>query len=299
MKLLLTGRTGQVGWELRRTLATLGPVDCPTRSTLDLSDSDAIRSAVRSFAPDVIVNAGAHTAVDRAEEETDVARAVNARAPGILAEEAARTRAVLVHFSTDYVFNGQKSEPYVEEDPPCPLNVYGRTKLAGEKAIRATGADHLILRTSWVYGLRRRNFVTKMLKLLQSSEEVSVVDDQVGCPTWCRFLAQSTAQVLTRFVEPGSASPLGSRSGTYHLAGAGSTSWYGFASAIRRKIDGGTPGAELTAREIRPVSTSEFPRPAARPRNSTLSSEKARRELGLHVVPWEHQLSMCLEEALA
>lgn len=296
MKLLLTGGTGQVGWQLQRTLATLGRVEAPSRLDLDLADPDAIASAMRSSSPDVVVNAAAHTAVDRAEEERDAAGAVNARAPAILAEEAARAGAVLVHFSTDYVFDGTKPGPYDEEDAPAPINVYGRTKLEGEEAIRGSAAHHLILRTSWVYGLRRDSFVTTMLDLFRERKEVSVVDDQTGSPTWCRYLAEATAQILARHLDLGRDAPLGGRSGTYHLAGSGRTTWHGLALAVRRELERRDADVELRVREIRPVPSSEFPRPAPRPRNSQLSSEKAREVLGIHEVPWERQLSLCLEE---
>lgn len=296
MRLLLTGGTGQVGWELTRSLAPLGEVVAPKRSELDLSDPEALRSTVRYTDPDVIVNAAAYTDVDQAEENHRPAEELNVRAPRILAEEAARARAAMVHFSTDYVFDGKKEGPYREGDLPSPLNVYGRTKLAGEEAIRSATPHHLILRTSWVYGLRRENFVTTMLALFEKNELVSAVDDQLGSPTWCRYLADSVAHVLCRHLSPGAESPLSDNTGTFHLAGGGSTTWYGLARAILRKLrqlhlcDG-----RLRIRELEPVSTSEFPRPATRPRNSALACDAAREELRLNVVPWERQLSFCLE----
>lgn len=296
MRLLLTGGTGQVGWELSRSLAPLGEVVAPNRSELDLSDPEALRSTIRSTEPDVIVNAAAYTDVDQAEENHRPAEELNVRAPRILAEEAARARVALVHFSTDYVFDGKKEGPYRVGDLPSPLNVYGRTKLAGEEAIRSATSHHLILRTSWVYGLRRENFVTTMLDLFEKNELVSAVDDQLGSPTWCRYLADSVAHVLCRHLSPGTESPLSGRTGTYHLAGGGSTTWYGLARAILRKIRqlhlcNGRP----RIRELEPVPTSEFPRPATRPRNSALACDAAREELGLNVVHWERQLSLCLE----
>lgn len=256
MKILLTGGTGQIGWELHRTLAPLGRVSAPGREKLDLADPDALRTAVRKLSPDVVVNAAAYTDVDRAESEPDRAAAVNAQAPEVLAQEAARVNAAVVHYSTDYVFGGEKSGAYTEQDEPDPINVYGETKLAGERAVREAGAGHLIVRTSWVYGTRRENFLTTMQRLFSERESVEVVDDQVGSPTWCRLVAEATAAMLARW-RPVQARGEGTRdsndgiaggrdegtggdratNGTYHVAAKGRATWHEFALAIRNELE--------------------------------------------------------------
>lgn len=256
MKILLTGGTGQIGWELQRTLAPLGRVSAPGREKLDLADPDALETAVRKLSPDVVVNAAAYTDVDRAESEPDRAAAVNAQAPKALAQEAARVNAAVVHYSTDYVFGGDKDRAYTEQDEPDPINVYGKTKLAGERAVRESRADHLILRTSWVYGTRRENFLTTMQRLFSERETLEVVDDQVGSPTWCRLVAEATAALLAQW-HPVRARGGGTRdsnaaitggndegssagrpaSGTYHVAAKGRATWYEFARAIRDELE--------------------------------------------------------------
>ena len=210
MRILVTGANGQVGWELQRTLQTLGDVVACDRGTLDLSDPDSIRGKVREIRPDVIVNAGAYTAVDRAESEPELAMAVNGVAPGVLAEEAKQLGALLLHYSTDYVFDGTKAEPYLESDAPNPVSVYGSSKLAGEKAVEAVGGAYLIFRTSWVYGGRGKNFLLTMLRLAGEREELRVVDDQFGAPTWCRTIAEATAQVVAK-LSPAGTGRIGSR----------------------------------------------------------------------------------------
>jgi dTDP-4-dehydrorhamnose reductase len=272
LKVLLTGANGQVGWELRKTLAPLGEVAAFGHAELDLFDTAGLRVAMRAANPDVIVNAAAYTAVDKAESERDAAFAVNALAPGILAEEARKSGALLVHYSTDYVFDGEKPAPYVEEDAPNPLNVYGASKLAGERAIAASGCRHLILRTSWVYGPRGGNFMRTMLRLARERRELRVVDDQVGAPTSSLAIARATAQVL----RPGA-------HGTYHLSAAGHTSWCGFARAILARAGIATP---VTA-----IRTAEYPTPARRPRNSRLDCARLRADFGLTLAPWEEQLA--------
>ena len=253
MKILLTGGSGQVGWELRRVLSTQGEVIAPSRDILDLAQPETIRAAIRASAPAVIVNAGAYTAVDPAEDEPDTAQAINGSAPGILAEEARRLGAILIHYSTDSVFNGgkdldgEKPEPYRESDATHPRCVYGRTKLAGEKAIEAVGGRYLILRTSWIYGARGANFLRTMLRLFREHEMLRIVSDQVGAPTWCRTVAEATGQILALVAASGSAleSALGSAwgegaqsgglSGIYHLTAGGHTTWYDFARAIEER----------------------------------------------------------------
>lgn len=285
MRILLTGKNGQVGWELSRALAPLGEITAFDRSELDLAVTDRIVSAVRSVRPHVIVNAAAYTAVDRAESEPDAALAINAVAPGILAEEAKRAGALLVHYSTDYVFDGTKDAPYAEEDPPNPLNAYGRSKLAGEDSIRAVSVPHLILRTSWVYAARGRNFFMTILRLLREKGALRIVSDQIGAPTSAGALADATVELLRRH-DP---SALGNMSGTYHATAGGSTSWYGFATEIA-----GLEQASLSQMPpILPIPSSEYPLPAPRPKNSRLSNEKLLLRFGVKLPPWEACLAAC------
>jgi dTDP-4-dehydrorhamnose reductase len=285
--LLVLGRSGQVGHALTTALAPLGRVVAAGRADLDLADLNAIAPFVAAHAPDVLVNAAAYTAVDRAEEEPARARRVNAEAPGALAEAAAEAGAWLVHYSTDYVFDGTKGAPYTEADPAAPVNVYGRTKRAGERAIVAAGGRHLILRTSWVYSARGRNFLRTMLRLAATHERLTVVDDQVGCPTWAGWLAEATATlveaVLARGGDARQADDLG---GVYHLSSAGATSWCGFARAIMQRF--GHAGVEVA-----PIPTTDYPTPAPRPAYSVLATGKAERTFGLAVPPWEAQLATC------
>lgn len=288
--ILLTGKNGQVGWELQRTLSPLGRVVALGSDQLDLADPDAVRKKVRDIAPHIIVNAAAYTAVDKAESEPELTHAVNAVAPGVLAEEAKRLDAWMVHYSTDYVFDGSKQGPYLESDEPNPQNVYGKTKLAGEEAVRAAGGKHLILRTSWVYGARGHNFMLTMLRLAKERSELRVVDDQVGAPTWCRSIAEVTAQMIAQSHVPGIAreSEL-NRAGTYHLTSSGAVSWHGFAEAIFEQA-GIASCPALTA-----IPSTEFPTPACRPGNSQLSSEKLSRIFGLDAGSWQDNLRLCLE----
>lgn len=288
-RILLVGRNGQLGWELRRTLAPLGEVVAVDRHSaplsVDLADPDSLRVAVRQIKPGVIVNAAAYTAVDQAEAEPALAMAVNGAAPGILAEEAKRARAVLVHYSTDYVFDGAKETPYTEEDEPGPLNVYGRTKLAGERAIQAVGAPHLILRTSWVYGMRGRNFLLTILRRAQEGQPLGVVSDQVGSPNWSRLIAETSAALL---------SAGGPRAGVYHLSAAGQTSWHGFAAKIiELAVQSGR--IEPDACTLTPLSSAEYPSAARRPAYSVLCSAKLERDFGLRLPHWERMLAVCLE----
>jgi dTDP-4-dehydrorhamnose reductase len=245
--------------------------------------------------PGLIVNAAAYTAVDKAESEPDLAMAVNGVAPGVMAEEAKRLNAAIIHYSTDYVFDGAKERPYAEDDAPNPLNVYGRTKLAGERAIQAAGAPHLILRTSWVYGARGRNFLLTILRLAREKSELKIVDDQVGAPTWARLLAEVTAQMVAQQASPlcRQAIPISDVSGIYHAVPAGSTSWHGFAAKILENFSG--PAGQKPPQLV-PIPTSGYPLPAARPRNSCLSNEKLTRTFGLAIASWEDFLALCLQE---
>jgi dTDP-4-dehydrorhamnose reductase len=284
VKILLTGRSGQLGWELNRMLAPLGEVLAPDRTQLDLARPDQIAAAVRSARPDVIVNAAAYTSVDLAETETDRAHLINATAPGLLAEEARRCGALCVHYSTDYVFDGTKTAPYLEEDTPNPINTYGRSKLAGENAIRSAGCPYLIFRTSWVYAARGRNFFLTIRRLLREKEQLSVVSDQIGAPTSASALAEATARVLHR-----RADALGDARGVYHATASGSTSWHGFASEIAR-----LEGFDAAAR-IRPILSSEYPTAALRPANSRLSNKRLLEQFGVALPGWEKSLQACLE----
>jgi dTDP-4-dehydrorhamnose reductase len=276
LKILLTGRNGQVGWELERTLPALGEVVATDRSTLDLALPDSIRHAVREAKPDLIVNAAAYTAVDKAESEPELAMRINGEAPGVLAEEAKRLGALLVHYSTDYVFDGEKASPYVETDPLNPLSAYGRSKQAGEQAVRAAGGDHLTLRTSWVYAGRGRNFLLTMLRLAREGKPLRVVADQHGAPTSSRMLAAATTQAIPKLLADRS---LG---GLYHMTAAGSTTWHGFAVAAFRQ-------AGLSANPAA-IRTDEYPTPARRPRNSLLDNSKLAARLGLRLPDWEQGL---------
>jgi dTDP-4-dehydrorhamnose reductase len=272
VRILLTGRTGQVGWELERVLPALGEVVATDRESLDLADPDAIRRVVREVRPGLIVNAAAYTAVDRAESEPQLAQRINALAPGILAEEARRTGALLVHYSTDYVFDGEKATPYVEDDAPHPLNVYGRTKLEGERAIAASCAVHLILRASWVYAERGKNFYLTIARKARAGEPLRIVDDQAGVPTPARFLAESTAVLLRA-----------DTTGLLHFVPSGHTTWCGFARAIVDKL-GCRAGVD-------PIRSGEYPTAARRPAYSVLDNRKAAAVLGRTLPDWRELLN--------
>ncbi|HQT71953.1 MAG TPA: dTDP-4-dehydrorhamnose reductase [Thiobacillus sp.] len=282
-RILLTGANGQVGWELRRTLASLGEVIALDSKAMNLADADAVRRTVRELAPAIIVNPAAHTAVDKAESEQDLAHAVNAIAPGILAEEAARLDALLVHYSTDYVFNGSGVTAWREGDACNPLNVYGTTKLAGEGAIAASGCRHLIFRTSWVYGARGSNFLLTMRRLMRERPELKIVADQIGAPTWCRDLAEATALILSQVSACGF-----DRWGVYHMTNAGETSWHGFAEAIQALGD--------THAQLLPIPSSDYPTPAQRPLNSRLNNDRLEQAFGLRLQDWRSALALCMDE---
>jgi len=286
MKILLAGCTGQLGRELKRSLACLGEVVARDRHRLDLAQPDSLRAAVRAMAPTVIVNAAAYTAVDKAETEPTVADAINAVAPGILAEEAQRLNALLIHYSTDYVFDGRKATAYTEDDTPAPLSAYGRSKLAGERAIAASGARHLIFRTSWVYGLHGTNFMKTMLRLGRERDELRVVGDQVGAPTWTRHLADVAALALARKEIP---------DGLYHLAAAGETSWHGYAEAIFTEAQ--RSGLMDKSPVVHRIASADYPLPAARPANSRLDCTKFRRDFDLALPDWRSGLADCLADA--
>lgn len=288
MNILLTGKNGQVGWELARALLPLGNVAAFDHAGLDLAVAAAVRRKLDEVRPDAIVNAAAYTAVDRAESEPELASAINAAAPALLAQEAARRGALLIHYSTDYVFDGAKAAPYVETDPTAPLGAYGRSKLAGEEGIRAAGCEHLIFRTSWVYGARGANFLRTILRLAAEREELRVVNDQIGAPTWARLIAEATAHALKQAMRERRDGAF--RSGTYHLAAAGETSWHGFASAIVAGRSG------LRVKAVTPIATADYPLPAPRPANSRLDTGAFRARFGLVLPDWRDCLPLCLEE---
>lgn len=286
MKILLTGCAGQLGRELKRSLASLGEVVACDRRQIDLADPDAVRDAVRAIAPDAIVNAAAYTAVDKAEAEPATAGAINTVAPGILADEAKRLGALLVHYSTDYVFDGAKPTPYIEDDVTAPLSAYGRSKRDGDLAIAASGARYLILRTSWVYGLHGANFMKAMLRLAREHDELRVVDDQIGAPTWTRHLADATAMILARDETP---------QGVYHLAAAGETSWHGYAEAI--VAEARVAGLLEKLPGVRRITSADYPLPALRPTNSRLDCSRFHRDFGLALPDWRTGLIDCLADA--
>jgi dTDP-4-dehydrorhamnose reductase len=290
-RILIVGANGQVGHELRRAFAESGEVVARDRSSVDLTDSGQIRAVVRETAPDIILNAAAYTAVDRAESERETAMAVNGDAPGILAEEAARLNALLVHYSTDYVFDGTKTEPWVETDAPNPLNVYGASKLAGERAIAQAGGRYLIFRTSWVYGPRGNNFLFTMLRLGKQRDQLNVVADQIGAPTTSLELADATHAAVSKILE--GSRPTNSWAGIYHLTCGGAVSWCGFAQAIfersRGILDGRIP-------QVRPIPASAYPTAAQRPQNSVLSNEKLFEEFGVRLPDWKDALGAVMHQ---
>lgn len=282
MKVLLTGRNGQVGWEVEKLLGTVGEVIALDKSTLDLADPDAIRRVVRETRPDCIVNAAAYTAVDKAEAEREAAMAINALAPAVLAEEAKKLGALLIHFSTDYVFDGQKAAPYVEDDTPNPLSVYGRSKLEGERAILATGGRALVLRTSWVYAPRGRNFFLAIARKARAGESLRVVSDQAGVPNSAAFLAETVLRVVKR-AERNLDSPQ-----LYHLSATGRTTWYDFAVEIVRGLGLNVP--------VAPIQTQDYPAAAVRPRSAVLDSTRISRDLDLPMPAWQDLLTELLKQ---
>jgi dTDP-4-dehydrorhamnose reductase len=291
MKILVTGRDGQLGWELARSLQALGPVTAVGRSELDLADWRTVAARVAAFDADVVVNAAAYTAVDGAETEVERALDVNARAVGQMASACAASGATLLHFSTDYVYDGRKSEPYVETDPTGPLSMYGRSKLEGEHAIVAAGCAHAIFRTSWVYAIRGSNFLRTMLRLARDRETLRIVDDQHGAPTWARSLAEATAAVLARAgcSRADVCGALQQRGGVFHMSNAGSTTWHGFARRIFDEI----PDPARALGSLVPIPAREYPTPATRPSNSVLDNGRLAREWGVQLPAWHDALRLC------
>jgi dTDP-4-dehydrorhamnose reductase len=289
-RILIVGAAGQVGLELQRSFADAGEIITRDRDTVDLAVPDQVRAMVRDAAPNIILNAAAYTAVDRAESEPDAALAINAQAPGILAEESLRSGTLLVHYSTDYVFDGFKVGPWVETDKPNPLNVYGASKLAGEKVIQQVGGKYLIFRTSWVYGPHGSNYLLTMLRLGRERESLKIVDDQIGAPTTSIELADATRAIVSG-VLAGQFGDLSNWAGLYHMTSSGAVSWCGFARAIFERagdlLDGKMP-------VVHPILSSEYPVAAKRPQNSVISNEKLRARFGVQLSPWEAALDAVL-----
>ncbi len=292
-KILLIGKNGQVGWELCRTLAPLGVLAMADHPDVDLAEADQIRSLIDDYRPNLIVNAAAYTAVDKAEEEMERAMAINATAPGIIAEEARRIGAGVIHYSTDYVFDGEMETPYREEDEATPVNNYGRSKLAGDEAIAAAGCPYLIFRTSWVYGNRGNNFLRTIFRLLADRDEISIVDDQIGSPTWSRIIAEVTAQALSQLTTREGFGGMQDVSGLYNLTAQGQTSWYGFATAIARLA--GERHLIPRLGNIKPIPSSGYPTPARRPACGVLDNSKLAEIFHLFPPAWETQLDLCLD----
>lgn len=302
--ILVIGRNGQVARELPRNLRTLAPVTVVGRPEADLQDAGSLRQIIRKLSPAVVVNAAAYTAVDQAEKEFDVAMKVNGEAAGAIAEEAQRVNALLVHYSSDYVFDGTKQDPYVEEDVPAPLSVYGASKLAGDRNIEAVGGSYLILRTSWVYDAHGKNFLNTITKLAPERPELQVVQDQIGAPTWSGDIAFATSQILGRLnaSDPCSrpAEVLGQRRGVYNTTAQGSVSWYGFATEILNEMQRNAPisGKGLLAKVV-PIATSEYRTPARRPMNSRLSNAKLESTFAIELPHWEASFKKVFAEKLS
>lgn len=285
MRILVLGRSGQVGTALTQSLQGLGELIALDRAQLDLTNPDAIRTTLREIQPQIVINAAAYTAVDAAESDQAMAFQINAIAPRVMAEESERLGAALIHYSTDYVFDGGKQGAWMEDDATAPLSVYGHSKLAGEQAITDVGGTHLILRTSWVYGLHGKNFLLTMLKLAESRDSLAIVDDQIGAPTWALTIADATSAIIRDAGEPGQLAAL---SGIYHLCAGGHTSWFGFAQAIF------SHASVQRKPQLRPITTAEYPTPAQRPHNSILNTDKFRRSFG-DLPTWDDALQTCLQ----
>ena len=292
MKILITGKNGQVGWELERILGPVADVIALDRAQLDLSNEQQLVETVRGIKPNIIINAAAYTAVDKAETEIELAHHVNAMAPKILAEEAKRLNSLLIHYSTDYIFDGAKTTAYTEDDLPNPLNVYGKTKLDGENAIRSVDGNYLILRTSWVYGARGKNFLLTILRLMKEKKELRIVADQMGAPTWSTTIARTTKTILEKLDlakqenEQKNAKKNGLNT-VYHLSSSGQTTWHDFASSIARITNSDT---KVTA-----ITTEDYPLPARRPKNSLLDNSKLFQVFGLKLPYWEEDLAACIK----
>lgn len=296
MRILLLGKNGQVGWELQRSLPLLGEVITLDRQRADLLEPHSLCELIRQLRPEVVVNAAAYTAVDKAESEEATAMQINGAAAGEIACAAREVGALFIHYSTDYVFDGSKDAPYLEDDEPNPQNAYGRSKLAGERAIRQAGGDYLILRTSWVYAARGQNFMKTILRIATEREELRIVGDQVGAPTWARMIAEATADIATQAMRRRADGKF--LSGIYHLTAGGATSWQGFATLIVDSAKQGVAGNAIKTRNIYPIATVDYPLPATRPLNSRLSGEKLRRDFGIVMTGWDTAARLCLADLL-
>jgi dTDP-4-dehydrorhamnose reductase len=292
MRILLTGKNGQVGGELNQSLSTLGTVIAMGRDQMDLSQPETLGSVIQEVRPDVIINAAAYTAVDKAESEAELAMTVNGIAPGVIAQEAKKAGAGMIHYSTDYVFDGNATSPYEEEDPTGPLSIYGKSKLMGEEGVIEAGIPHIILRTSGVYGLRGNNFLLTMQKLAKTRKQIKVVDDQTGAPTWSRTIAEATTRILElSFKERGTNSKVFSHTGIFNMSCGGQTTWFGFAKKLL-ELSGLIKDIELL-----PIPTSEYPTPAVRPKNSLLSNKKLIQAFHHEMPHWQDALQECLNSA--
>jgi dTDP-4-dehydrorhamnose reductase len=291
-RLLIIGANGQVGHELRRTLSTLGHVSALGRNELDLTKVDLIRQQIQTHKPDIIINAAAYTAVDQVESDADTAMLINGTAPGIIAKEAWKIGAAMIHYSTDYVFDGSKKTPYTETDNPNPISVYGKSKLAGEQAVQATDIPHLILRTSWVYSKHGKNFYNTIMRLAREREELRIVNDQIGCPTWSRTIAETTAQLIAQQLFKKKDAYFQGCSGIYHLVANGQTDWYHFA---KRFLELDPQKEQQKVTRLVPISSAEYPTPVKRPAYSVLSTEKISRVFNLAMPQWDQCLELISE----
>jgi dTDP-4-dehydrorhamnose reductase len=289
--ILVTGKNGQVGYELQRALLPIGNVVAVNRQQMNLSETTSIREAVSQIKPDIIVNTAAYTAVDKAETDQQTAMQINGIAPGVLAEEAAKLNALLIHYSTDYVYDGSKENVYLETDATNPVNYYGLTKLTGEQAIQATTVEHLILRTSWVYGGRGSNFLLTMLRLMKERAELNVIDDQHGTPTWSRLIAEVTAHIIKQAILERQQADF--ESGVYHLTSSGETTWHGFAAKIAELA---ANKEDLKIKTIKKIPTSQYPTPAKRPHNSRISTQTLTERFSLTLPKWDEALALCMED---
>jgi len=289
-KILIFGKNGQVGFELCRSLSYVGEVSTIDIDECDLTDKKSILENLNAFMPSIIVNAAAYTAVDKAESERELAFKLNAEAPRTMADWANKHKALMVHYSTDYVFDGTKDGPWTEEDKPNPLNVYGESKLSGDLNIQNSGCDHLIFRTSWVYGARGKNFYLTMRKLIQEKDKIRVIDDQYGAPTWCRPIADVTSLVLAKLYDPANRENLPNYSGIYNLTNSGQTSWYGFAKAIHEQLENDKLKTKLA--NIFPIKSSEYSVAAERPKNSILDGHKLQQTFSLSTLDWHYSLQL-------
>lgn len=292
MRLLVTGASGQVGWELSRSLTPLGEVVALDRRQCDFSRPELLPSLIRSINPDVVVNAAGYTAVDKAEHEEKLATTVNGTAVGVIAEESRKAGILLVHYSTDYVFDGVKQTPYTEDDAPNPINAYGRSKLAGDIAIRQADGAYVVLRTSWVYASRKHNFLRTILRLARKGEDLRIVADQIGAPTWARDIADATALIIQAVRLEQAQGPFAS--GVFNLTASGATSWYEFAKAILE--DANRHALLQRMPQLEPISSGEYPTPAARPKNSRLAGDRLSKRFGIALPHWKQGLALCIDE---